>query len=1113
MTRLINIAVTVLAALLLVAVEDRCSTFLGDQELQATVTPVAGQSGHFTVAFHDVVGNTLSADAADLATVTARLGGDKVHGIDAVPLTSAPALAGDGITVDLAPDAQESALRDRLTAKPFRRTNPPVPMFHLSPGIDLRGGVEFICRLHREDGAVVPATDEIVAILRQRLDERGLTEPAVSRLSNGDVQVVIPGGSSADAARTRKVLETTGKLEFRRVLFPTGKDPDPQDNSRANYAVDADPDDPDSAVIRAKGGWDFNPKHPENHRERGEIVLPHHVNPGETPKLFYRLGRPELVGGDIKDAQPTVYMGQNDLELTFTAVGAAKNSQFTTSIKQDGLPNGSSQRAGSGRLAICFDNEVREVLWVKEPSSVTCLIEGAFSNEEIDNLQKVLRGGSLDVVPVVLSERVVGATLGEQTVNRSVTTMLISYAAIVIFMIAYYRILGVVAVICLAFTTFYIWAILAIFGATVTLPGLAGLVLTIGMAVDTNILIFERIREELREDKGLKAAIEAGYARAWATIIDAHLTTFFTAMILYFVGSGPVKGFGLTLMIGIVVNLFSGVYVGRLLTDWFCRKKATVHMAAWIPVLKLPYVEWRWAGYLFSIVTGVLALGWFCFGHLVVGGTFERNFDIDFTGGNAVQVVFKQPMSLDQVESAITTAHAADPQGLALLDPKELRKQPYFAHLGAGNSASREWAFRGRDEEGGTIEAHRAQLEEERAQLERKVADLPADQGPRDPVFKQLQKDMKVKDDEIHDLTVQIASRTEAFKGQLAKAFTGSVGAEGDEIISAAWTPQSASAADAVALHLETLEAPTHDQLTDIESRLTGHVPGMTDIVVTSTGENLDLSATVTGLPSGRETDAGDHIAARLTKLLGGDGSAATVLTGRVARAEDLYLAAVDAAAARRVTVAKPFPSSEHFSGQVAGQMKWSALEAIGLSLLIILAYVAARFEFRFGIGAVVALFHDVLLTVGLISVLGIRIDLTVVAALLTIIGYSINDTIVTFDRIRENLRKLAFDLPTVIDISIAQTMPRSVLTSSTVILTVLMLFLFGGDALHAFTATLLIGLISGTYSSIFVAPPLLLTFGGRMVEPPKPADPAGGPPGIGDPVPGVVGQPPAPTA
>ncbi len=1100
--RLTVTAAVGLICLFLLFLENKCSSFLGTQEVQAEVKATeaeaeaakpdaaAGKEAekkqqHYDVVFKDVAGNVLQTTQSDLDEVKRRLGGNPRRELQPIKTVGEPADSGLKITVTVDPSVKESDLRARLQSVPFRRPNPPRELFHLTQGIDLRGGVEFICRLHSDDGRQIAADDEVVHTLRNRLDERGLTEPSVARLSNGDVQVVIPGGTRADAARTRKVLETTGRLEFRHVIDPFV---DGSGAGRGSYYITVSPTDPNPAVVKnEKGQWDIAPGHDElKKRNRSEIIAPDHVSAGEPPTKFYLLSRADLVGSDVANAYETTDNGQPAVGIEFTAVGAVKNEEFTKSAKEE-----DTNKTGTGEIAILFDGVVRSAPKVISPSSSSCQISGQFSHEEIEALREVLRGGSLAVTPVVLSERVVGATLGEQTVSRSVITMGVSFALIVFFMWIYYRRLGTVANLCLIATTFFVWSTLSIFGATVTLPGLAGLVLIIGMAVDTNILIFERIREELREDKGLKAAISAGYDRAFLTIVDAHLTTFITAFILYWIGSGPVKGFGLTLMIGIVVNLFSGVYIGRLLTDWLCRKKVTVSMASWVPTVQLPYVEWRWVGYVFSIVTGLVGLGWFLFGHHVVGGTFERNFDIDFTGGNAAQVVLKEPYTLGQVEQAIAKAYESDPKNLNLLDPRELRKQPYFAELGGNHAASREWVFRSRDEEGGQIESKRSELEKTRADLQRQAEEAREKDGLQSAEAKEIQsKQIVPLDLQIRKLSEDISNRSEAFKEQIAKAFTGVVGQEGDEILAASFSGRT------ITLRLAVLEPVKGDQLAGITDRLAASNK-LEKVVPTYVDEPhaLELTATFRARPDARADAAeiaSDRVAARLRDLFAKSTTelvSPSELNGLVVAAEDLYNTTSNAAAARRVTIAKPFPSSEHFSGQVAGQMKWRAFFAIMLSLLAILAYVAARFEFRFGIGAVVALFHDVLLTVGLISMLGIRIDLTVIAALLTIIGYSINDTIVTFDRIRENLRKMSKSLAEIIDISIAQTMPRTVLTSSTVIVTVVVLLLFGGDALKAFTATLLIGLLSGTYSSVFVASPLLLSFKGRIVDTTAPTD------------------------
>jgi SecD/SecF fusion protein len=1119
--RLVVIGISALFALVLLFLENKCSYFLGTQEATAEVKPADGTPAEGTpdaktkprvydIVLKDVAGNVLQTIPSDRDDVARRLAGNAARDQRAVPIDGEVKDLGLKLSVTLKPEASEEELRSRLTAVGYKRPNPPRELFHLNSGIDISGGVEFVCRLHREDGHIVSADDEVVHILRSRLDERGLTEPQVTRLSDGSVQVVIPGGTRADAASTRKVLESTGKLEFRHVLDPY-VNPRTAGNHRV-YELYNDPHgDPDQQPVikNAKGVWDINPSHDElRRRNRREIVAPEHVVGTVAPTKFYLLGPPELIGSDVANASETIHQGQLAVGIEFSALGAAKNEEFTRAAWIEQGQNGQPQ-TGTGRIAILFDNEVRSAPVVITPSTSSCVISGQFTHEEIEGLRTVLRGGSLDVVPEVISERVVGATLGEQTVFRTLVVRAVAFIAVVAFMWLYYRRLGTVANLCLVATGFFVLATLSVFNATITLPGFAGLVLTIGMAVDTNILIFERIREELKEDKGLKAAIAAGYDRAFLTIVDAHLTTFITAFILYWIGTGPVKGFGLTLMIGIVVNLFSGVYIGRLLTDWLCRNRQTVSMAAWVPGLRLPYIEWRWVAYAFSIVTAVAGLGWFAFGHTIRGGTFESNFDIDFTGGNAAQAVLDRPFTLDEVESRIKQAHAADPKTLNLLDPGELRMQPYYAELGGNHKASREWMFRGRDEEGGHIEAKRADVERERSEIERRIEDMRADKGAQDPEAKALEKgELAQKNTELRTLSEQISNRTEAFKSQIAKAFAGVIGNEGDEIRAAAFDGTT------ITLTLAVLEEPKPDQLAGIKDHLAEN-PRYESMQVTEAPDKqgLTIAAKLHAKPDPKaEVDLADPVTQKLRALLASSIEVSPDFNGQVAAALDLYNSASQAAAARRITVAKPFPSSEHFSGQVAGQMKWRALVAVLLSLLAILAYVAARFEFRFGIGAVVALLHDVLMTVGIISMLKIRIDLSVIAALLTIIGYSINETIVNFDRIRENLRKLGKPLAETINISLAQTMARTVLTASTVIITLIVLLLFGGDALVPFTATLLIGIVSGTYSAVFVASPLLLSFKGRIIEPSTPAGGAGGAGGDGGtPAPSTSPAVPAP--
>lgn len=1066
--RVIVISLVLLTALFLMFIKNR--VLVGEQELQAHLRPVTVEPAakpdeprEYTVMMTDLAGNGVAATANEVKQLQDRLeGGPKQDKIETIgELTITPDKT---ISLKVPGKVNQAALSSRVQGAPLKRANEPHDLLHLNYGIDIRGGVEFVCQLRNAEGKRVTADDEVMKVLRERLDTRGLTEPVVTKLSNGDIQVVIPGGSRADAARTRKVLEDTGRLEFREVMDSYG-----QGGMNQQYQG-IKPGTPDCAVVlKPNGSYGFASGVPH---QRNEIVAAERAEPGMEPTIWYRLGKTELTGSDVKDAHSDFQDGQRVVSMQFDTVGSARNSAFTNRLFETG-PKGKS--LGTGRLAILYDGYVYSAPIVQSPSSQSCVITGHFTDDEINRLQTALKAGSLTVTPEVISERVVGATLGAESVTKAMFAMLASFVLISIFMWVYYgRLLGTVANSCLLITAVLVYATLAIFDATLTLPGLAGLVLIIGMAVDTNILVFERIREEQAENNGLLYAIEHGYSRAFWTIVDAHLTTFATALVLYVVGSGPVRGFGLTLMIGIIVNLFSGIYAGRLFTDWLCRGKDHIGMMTWKRVydlFKLPYVQWRWVGYIFSALTGIGGIFYFAFGHLLHGTSFESKFDIDFTGGNMVQVIFKEPHEMSQVTKAIEEAHAKAAQDLNLLSLSDLRMQAYYATMGQ-SGPSRQWVFRGRDETGAELEAQRDIHDAQRVQILREVdAQREAGKEAEARETDKLAEPLRVK---IQELQTKIAARTEEFKRQLAAAFPGQIDPEGSEVINVAWKDAT------LTMDLAVLDGTDSAQRDGLKNALSKHGEFASVEVTALEGVKPGLHVVVTYRQKPTSLSAfdvkDDPVAAAIHRMCVAGGGSAEQANSETKAALDLYTATTAQSAKERITLARSFPSSEHFSGQVAGQMKLRALLAILISLLAILAYVAARFEFRFGIGAVVSLVHDVILATCIVVLLGIRIDLTVIAAILTIIGYSINDTIVTFDRIRENLRKQKWSLAETINLSIYQTMSRTLLTSATVIATAAILLVWGGDSLFAFNATLLIGLLLGTYSSVFVAAPILMS-------------------------------------
>jgi preprotein translocase SecF subunit len=402
--------------------------------------------------------------------------------------------------------------------------------------------------------------------------------------------------------------------------------------------------------------------------------------------------------------------------------------------------------------------------------------------------------------------------------------------------------------------------------------------------------------------------------------------------------------------------------------------------------------------------------------------------------------------------------------------------------------------FRGRDEPATRIEAERNRLEAERAELVRQAKAARDQTPPNEVEARQIDKRIDAKAAEIRAVQERIQGRTAEFRQALAAAFPAAIAPEGDEVVGATFDGTT------LKLTLATIEVPNTEQTARVAANLARR-DELATVEVAPAKEPataLTVTATYRKPPTGlHQLPVNDPALERLAALIGA-GQLDDQVRGRAVVAFDLYNAVVTQAAKERLTVAQPFPSSEHFSGQVADQMKVRALLALGIAMLVMMLYIAARFELAFGLGGVISLLHVVVQTVGLICLLGIRIDLTVVAALLTIIGYAINDTIVVYDRIRENLGLMpGKPLTEVINKSIAQTMPRTFLTGGCTIAALCIMLVFAGDSLQAFTATLLIGVLLGTVSSIFVAAPLLLALqrkGRALVEPPAvipTADPA----------------------
>ena len=424
-------------------------------------------------------------------------------------------------------------------------------------GLDLKGGVHLL--LQAVGTAEVPVTDDsierLIAVLRNRIDQYGIAEPVIQRQGKDRVVVDLPGVEDPEAAL--ELIGKTAMLEFRQVVGVTPTPP--RAPERKNY-------DSDEEFQRAQERWRaMMAEIEENVRQMEEKAASDPnliVAKEEESGRFYLLGTAYVTGEHLVDAK-TSYdsLGRPTVNLKFSREGAKLFDEATA--------------ANVGKqIAILLDGVVISAPVVQERiSGGEAQISGRFTTATAQRLAIMLRAGALPVSVKILENRSVGPTLGSDSIKAGVRAGLIGVALVVVFMLVYYAFLGIVADLALGVTMLLLLAGLISLKATLTLPGIAGIILTIGMAVDGNILIYERIREEIRSGKTIYASIDAGFRKAFVTIFDANLTTLIAAAVLYYFGSGPIRGFAVTLSIGIVASVFSAIVVTRTLLRIFLTVK------------------------------------------------------------------------------------------------------------------------------------------------------------------------------------------------------------------------------------------------------------------------------------------------------------------------------------------------------------------------------------------------------------------------------------------------------------------------------------------------------------------------------------------------------------
>lgn len=709
-----------------------------------------------------------------------------------------------------------------LTAFFLWRAYPPQEKINL--GLDLQGGIQLLLQAdltNFKEEDKTDATDRIVEIIRNRIDELGVREPVISKQGRDYVVVQLPGVT--DRARAREIVGKTAHLEFKLV----------SDNTELIKDAEA----------------------------------------GKVPDDFeYKDTKEGGIGGKLLLSKEAVLTGEH---LTNASVGFDQYGQAIVQLQFDSeggklFDRATFQNIGK-QLAIVLDGVVHSAPVIRDriPNG-QAQISGNFTAQQAGDLALVLRAGALPAPVHIIEERTVGATLGKDSISSGVNAAILGMVLVVAFMLVYYLIPGLVANIALLVYAIIVVGAMALIGASLTLPGIAGFILSIGMAVDANVLIFERMREELKAGKNAKTAVAAGYHKAFSAILDSHVTTLLTSLLLFMFGTGPIKGFAVTLSIGIVADMFTAIVVTRAIIDAMLKNNPNpnLKMLHLIDVTKIDFLKKRYFAYGFSIITIALGVITFAF-------RGNHNYGVEFTGGSVIQIGFNKPIEISELRKNL---ESADVKGLSLQNYGELSHNQFIIRTGESDTK----------------------------------------------------------------------------------------------------------------------------KIENVAEKISG-------------GKNYEIL---------KVDQIGPTVSKDLTK---------------------------------------------------------KALLAVFWSAIGILIYVGWRFEPKFAIAAVIALLHDTLFTWGMYALSGREINLTSIAAILTVMGFSVNDTIVTFDRVRDNLklmRKTSF--AEIVNASVNQTLGRTVITSLTAILSVLALFFLGGSALNDFAFILLVGFIIGIYSTVFVASALVVDMKAR---------------------------------
>ena len=797
------------------------------------------------------------------------------------------------------------------------------------------------------------ASKRALQIIENRINQFGVAEPEITATGSEGNRIVVelPGVGEAERERIKNLLATPGRLEQR---IKAKMDPSGYQGFRTR-----------EEALAALGGQvppntELLPElESERDLRRAGAVA---VTPGkaeEKIKSWHLVENKVYVdGADITNANPSVDPNTDRQEIHYTLNKKGADDFYNLSVI------GSQENR---LIAIVLDRKIVSVLSVREPiPGGSVRITGSFTKEETEDFSLKLKSGALRASMKFLEERAMGPSLGADSISAGVRASLIGFGVVVVFMLFFYRWSGLNAIIALAVNLVVMLGLMGSFHAVITLPGIAGFALTVGMAVDANILIYERIKEEMRNGKSIAGAIQAGFDRVFWTIVDSHVTQLFGALLLFIFGTGPVKGFAVTLTVGVVASLFTSIYISHFIFDWVLERNPDIKT---LSVGKHSFFEnskfdfMRWKGLALAISWGII-LACILVAQPWKGSKSNVKLGMQFVGGVDMQVRFKGNIAQDQVRDALAKGGLAD-AGVVAYENKE----------GYKDYSIKVKAKEGQDAKDSSIQI-------------KKIVDSLKTLDP--DATKDLRPDLN----------------TEAAGALVDKwVLTNPLNVLGDE---------------------QTIRLPYEPIVAK----------------VTNAKEKLGFFTDYSQIPN----DIPPQLREGLVK---------EYRLGNLA-----------------------IRNFESFSPSISGEWTWKTIQAVLWALGAILVYVMFRFTMSFAVGGIVALVHDILMALGLFVLFGFEFSVPVVASFLILIGYSMADTIVVFDRIRENSHKPEYrraSISQLVNDSINQTLSRTILTSLSVLFVAFCLFQFGGVALRDLAFPIFVGVITGTYSSIYIASPVVV--------------------------------------